>query len=79
MPRKPADFRISLKKRGGPTRRIELVRQASARGRFVVRKDGRISQELPEANARHRSLIRPCNSGDRRQPCRDRSSLPNSC
>jgi hypothetical protein len=27
MPRLPADIRISLKKRGGPTHRIELIRQ----------------------------------------------------
>ena len=27
MPRKPADLRISLKRRGGKTHRIELVRQ----------------------------------------------------
>ena len=51
MPRMPADFRISLKKRGGPTHRIELVRQSTGRARFVVRKDGRISEELPEASA----------------------------
>ena len=50
MPRKPADFRVSLKKPGGTTYRIELIRQPSE-SRFVVREDGRISEELPEANA----------------------------
>lgn len=50
MPRKPADFRISLKKRGGTTHRIELIRQLGRNG-FMVRKDGRISEELPEASA----------------------------
>ncbi len=32
MPRLPADIRISLKKRGGPTHCIEIVRQPVATG-----------------------------------------------
>ena len=46
--RLPADIRISLKKRGGPTHRIELVRQPIRR-RFSVRRDGKYSTKVPEA------------------------------
>jgi len=46
----PADIRISLKKRGGPTHRIELVRQPAGR-RYWVRRDGKYSQKVPEATA----------------------------
>ena len=38
MPRLPADFRISLKRRGGKTYRIELVRNPFNQ-RFWVRKN----------------------------------------
>ena len=38
MPRLPADIRISLKKRGGPTHRIELIRRSVGR-RYWVRRD----------------------------------------
>ncbi|MBI5761011.1 MAG: hypothetical protein HZA46_21010 [Planctomycetales bacterium] len=50
MPRLPADIRISLKKRGGPTVRIELVRQPAGQ-RFWVRRNGTRSQIVPEASA----------------------------
>jgi hypothetical protein len=50
MPRLPADFRISLKKRGGPTHRIELVRQAGGQ-RFWVRRNGKRSMKLPQGTA----------------------------
>jgi hypothetical protein len=50
MPRLPADIRISLKKRGGPTVRVELVRQPSGK-KFWVRRNGTRSRILPEANA----------------------------
>jgi len=50
MPRLPADFRISLKRRGGKTYRIELVRQRSG-GRFCVRLDGKRSLDVPQATA----------------------------
>ena len=50
MPRLPADFRISLKRRGGKTHRIELVRNPFNQ-RFWVRKNGKQSAELPEATA----------------------------
>ena len=50
MPRKPADLRISIKKRGGKTYRIELIRQ-DVGGRFWVRRDGKLSESLPEATA----------------------------
>ena len=50
MPRKPADLRISLKKRGGSTHRIELIRQPMGQ-RFWVRRDGKLSEKLPEATA----------------------------
>ena len=50
VPRLPADIRISLKKRGGKTYRIELIRQPTGR-RFWVRKDGKHSSKVPEATA----------------------------
>ena len=50
MPRLPADIRISLKKRGGKTYRIELIRQPIGR-RFWIRKDGKYSSKVPEATA----------------------------
>ena len=50
MPRKPADLRISLKRRGGKTYRIELIRQSLSR-RFTVRRNGKISETMPEATA----------------------------
>ncbi len=50
MPRLPADIRISSKKRGGPTYRIELVRQSVGR-RYWVRRDGKYSKKVPEATA----------------------------
>jgi len=50
MPRLPADFRISLKKRGGRTTRVELVRQTIGQ-RFWVRRDGKRSVRVPEATA----------------------------
>lgn len=50
MPRLPADMRISLKKRGGPTYRIELIRQRSGK-RFWVRRDGVRSTIVPDATA----------------------------
>jgi hypothetical protein len=48
--RLPADIRISLKKRGGPTRPIELVWQPVAR-RYWVRRDGKYSTKLAQAIA----------------------------
>ena len=50
MPRLPADFRISLKRRGGKTQRIELVRNPFNQ-RFWVRRNGKQSLKLPEATA----------------------------
>ena len=50
MPRLPADFRISLKRRGGKTHRIELVRNPFNQ-RFWVRRNGKQSAKLPEATA----------------------------
>jgi hypothetical protein len=50
MPRLPADIRISLKKRGGRTHRIELVRQPVGK-RYWIRRDGKESAKLPEATA----------------------------
>ena len=50
MPRLPADFRISLKRRGGKTHRIELVRNPFNQ-RFWVRRNGKQSSKLPEATA----------------------------
>lgn len=48
MPRLPADVRISLKKRGGPTHRIELVQQPVGK-RYWIRRDRQDSAELPVA------------------------------
>ena len=48
MPRLPADIRISLKTRGGPTHRIELVRQPAGRW-YWVRRDGKYSTKVREA------------------------------
>ena len=50
MPRLRADIRISLKKRGGPTHRIELIRQPVGK-RYWIRRDGKDSAKLPEATA----------------------------
>jgi len=50
MPRLPADIRISLKRRGGKTCRIELVRNPFKQ-RFWVRRDGKQSAKMPEATA----------------------------
>jgi hypothetical protein len=50
VPRLKADFRISLKRRGGRTFRVELVRQAAG-PRFWVRRDGKRSLKVPEATA----------------------------
>ena len=50
MPRPPASIRISLKERGGPTYRIELVRVPFTR-RFRVRRNGTKSTKLPEGTA----------------------------
>ena len=50
MPRLRADIRISLKKRGGPTHRIELIRQLVGK-RYWIRRDGKDSAKLPEATA----------------------------
>ncbi len=50
MPRLPADFRISLKRRGSKTHRIELVRNRFNQ-RFWVRRNGKQSAKLPEATA----------------------------
>ncbi len=50
MSRLPADIRISLKKRGGPTHRIELIRQPVGR-RYWIRRNGKESAKVPEATA----------------------------
>jgi hypothetical protein len=50
MPRLRADIRISLKRRGGPTHRIELIRQPAGK-RYWIRRDGRDSTKVPEATA----------------------------
>ena len=50
MPRLRADIRISLKKRGGPTHRIELIRQPVGK-RYWIRRDGKDSAKLPEVTA----------------------------
>lgn len=50
MPRLPAEIRISLKKRGGPTHRIELIRQPVGK-RYWIRRNGKDSAKLPEATA----------------------------
>jgi len=44
------DSCISLKKQGGPTHRIELVRQPVGK-RFWIRRDGKPSSKVPEATA----------------------------
>ena len=51
MPRMPADIRISLKERGGPTQRSELVRQPVGK-RYWTRRDGKDSAKVPEASWR---------------------------
>jgi hypothetical protein len=50
MPQLTADIRISLKKRGGSTHRIELVRQPVGK-RYWIRRDGKPSTKVPEATA----------------------------
>ena len=50
VPRLPADIRISLKKRGGKTYGIKLIRQLAGR-RYWVRRDGKHSSKVPEATA----------------------------
>ena len=50
MSRPPASIRISLKKRGGPTHRIELVRIPFTK-RFRLRRNGTRSAKLPEGTA----------------------------
>ena len=50
MPRLPAEIRSSLKKRGGPTHGIELIRQPVGK-RYWIRRDGKDSTKLPEATA----------------------------
>ncbi len=50
MPRPPADIRINLNMRGGPTHRIELVRQLTGRG-YTGRRDGKYSTKLRAATA----------------------------
>jgi hypothetical protein len=50
MPRLTADIRISLKKRGGPTHRIELARRPAGK-RYWIRRDGKPSTKVPEATA----------------------------
>ena len=50
MSRPPATIRISLKERGGPTHRIELVKIPFTR-RFRIRRNGTKSTKLPEGTA----------------------------
>ena len=50
MSRRPASIRISLKARGGPTHRIELVKIPFTK-RFRIRRDGKTSAKLPEGTA----------------------------
>lgn len=50
MPRPPASIRISLKARGCPTFRIELVK-IPFKKRFQIRRNGSRSKKLPEATA----------------------------
>ena len=50
MPRPPANIRISLKERGGPAHRIELVKIPFTR-RFRIRRNGTKSTKLPEGTA----------------------------
>ena len=47
MSRPPAGIRISLKERGGPTYRIELLKISFTR-RFGIRRNGTKSVKLPE-------------------------------
>ncbi len=56
MPRLSADFRISLKRRGGKTHRIELVRNPLNQ-RFWVRRNGKQSPKLPVVTARPSSTV----------------------
>ncbi|MFV1968004.1 MAG: hypothetical protein ACC628_21475 [Pirellulaceae bacterium] len=58
MPRLPADIRISLKTGGGPTHRIELVRQPVG-WRYWVRRDGKYSMKVPEATATRIATTHP--------------------
>ena len=51
MARLPGDVRISLKRRGGKTYRIELIRQLLRPSQFWVRRDGKQSRKLPDATA----------------------------
>ncbi len=50
MSRPSASIRISLKERGGPTHRIELVKIPFTK-RFRIRRNGTKSAKLPEATA----------------------------
>lgn len=50
MSRPRANIRISLKARGGPTYRIELVRIPFTK-RFCIRRNGTRSTKLPEGTA----------------------------
>ncbi len=50
MSRPPASIRISLKERGGPTHRIELIRIPFTR-RFRIRRNSTKSTKLPEGTA----------------------------
>ena len=50
MPQAAADIRISLKRRGGKTHRIELIRQPGSR-RYWIRRDRRKSAKMPEGTA----------------------------
>ncbi len=46
----PADIRISLKRRGGKTHRVEVI-QIPMTKRFWIRRDGRKSTRMSEATA----------------------------
>lgn len=46
MPRPKADIRISIKIRGRPTRKLELIRQPIGH-KYWIRVDGRPSGKLP--------------------------------
>ena len=50
MSRPPAGIRISLKERGRPTLRIELVKIPFTK-RFRIRRNGSKSKKLPEGTA----------------------------
>jgi hypothetical protein len=50
MPRPRTNIRFSLKARGGPTHRIELVRIPFTK-RFRIRRNGSKSTKLPEGIA----------------------------